>query len=493
VSAEIVTLERPPFLTRWFVEAVSLDVRGLAFLRIGIGLLLLWDWIAHLSVLAALFTDDGVLSRVARKQLEYDFDEPWWMSLHMLNGSLWWQQLLCGIAIVAAGMVLVGYRTKWALVLSHFLLLGLHGRFPLLTQGGDVLFRCMIFWALFLPLDERWSVTKAERRYGRVFSLATAGLIVQLCCMYLFTAFLKTGSSWRTEFSAAYYALGHGQFTNAIGEWAMQFPQLLSVATASTLVLEFLVPLLLFSPIAPQTIRWLLPPLMLLFHFGLAMFMTLGTFHWICAVYWLCLLPTPAWDRVEGWFATRPADRDSQTRSTGIGSWANNTLAGFFILYIVLLNVSRLQNRVALVGRFPLCYVGKALGIDQYWVMFAPQPFMQAQWLRLEGERLDGQIVNLHEPGMPFLEELPRAMGTRYPNQYWRRCTCMLFEYYETAHLEGFASYFARQWNATHSGVERVHRIRVICMKQPTPPPGSVPTPPLVTAETVMVVSLVEP
>jgi hypothetical protein len=487
---------RPSLLPDWLVKVAAFDVRGLSFLRIGLGGLLLWEWLAHWSVLRVMFTDEGILPRAARMQLAYDYNEPWWLSLQMLSGSPAWQYILAAIAIIAAGMVLLGYRTKPALAVSYVLLLGLQGRFPLLTQGGDELLRIMLFWALFVPLDQRWSWSAPQAELparGNVASLGTLALIVQLCCMYWFTALLKTSPQWRSEFTAAYYALGHGQFTSHFGMWMMQFPNILGLATMSSWLLEWLAPFALFVPLGLNGTRWIVPILMIGFHAGLGLCLTLGNFPFICAVLWFSLMPTAVWDMIERWISRSPSriSTGGVENFTRIGSKATNAIVAFLLLYVVWMNMLRLENPTAKVGAFPLSHLGKVLGLDQYWTMFAPRVAPFGSWLRLEGDQVDGSVVNLYQPGQPFAEELPYAEGTTYPNQYWRRCVVTMFEAFDPAHHEGFARYFAKQWNASHPEEEQIFRARVILMIQATPPPGSpVPSPPHVERKELLELNL---
>jgi hypothetical protein len=487
VSSESATPETPPAVTRWLLQNFALDVRALAALRIGLALLLLWDWTAHLSLLGPLFTDDGVLSRSARQEMTCDFHVYWWVSLQMLSGTLLWQQTLAGIALVAAGLLLLGYRSKPALVVSYVLLVGLHGRFPSLTQGGDVLLRCLMFWMLFLPLDQKWSLSRRRDELperGNVVSFGTAAFVLQLLAMYLFTVLLKKSPQWWTELTAAYYALGHAQFTNSFGEWLMQYPRLLQLGTLGSIVLEALVPIALLVPFANSKIRLVLPFVMIAFHASLSAAMTLGTFSWICALYWLAFLPPSFWDRVERWLGSN-ATRTAGT--TAFGSWASSLIIAFLVVYLGLLNIRRLEYGFAEVGTPPLSYLGKALGIDQYWAMFSPKPFPYSRWIRLEGHTADGRVVNLLHPGEPFPERTPAALGSTYPDQYWRRCASAMFELPQPSQQRGYAAYFARLWNESNRGVDRVARVRMMVMMQETPPPGTPrEAPPHVTAEPIL-------
>ena len=63
---------------------------------------------------------------------------------------------------LAALALVLGYRTRWAVVISLVMLISLHNRAPLVLQGGDNLLLLVLFWMCFLPigsgapLTQRW-------------------------------------------------------------------------------------------------------------------------------------------------------------------------------------------------------------------------------------------------------------------------------------------------------------------------------------------------
>src|SRR5947199_1983538 len=88
-------------------ELFGLDVRSLAVFRVGLALVLIGDLAIRATDLEAHYTDAGVLPRSA-------LAPSWVLAPHLLHGSAWFQALLFPVAGVAAGMLLVGYRTRAA-------------------------------------------------------------------------------------------------------------------------------------------------------------------------------------------------------------------------------------------------------------------------------------------------------------------------------------------------------------------------------------------
>jgi hypothetical protein len=283
----------------------SLDLRSLALLRVGIGIILICDWIDRLPELAIHYSDAGILPRNAITGLHP-------ISLHMFSGEWWFQAVLAGIALVFSLLVLVGWRTPFVLLISWFLLISVHSRNPAVMQGGDQLLRAMMFWGMFLPLGARYSVDSSLSpsvphpisqggRGGdkRVLSPASVAYIVQLCLVYWFASTWKWTPEWRTEGTAVYLALKADYFATRFAHFLLGYPEFLRYLTFGTLWLEALGPAVLFFPFAPALQRLLVIFAFILFHVGLALSLELSNFPWVCCVAWLALLPTSFWDRIE--------------------------------------------------------------------------------------------------------------------------------------------------------------------------------------------------
>lgn len=465
---------------KWVYELASIDLRALAFLRIGVASILLVDLAYRARDLGAFYTDGGILPRAGRMNLAIQFCEPWWMSLHMLSGSLVWASLLAIVAAAAAVALLLGWRTKIALAVSWLLLYSIQARFPMLLQGGDVLLRCALVWMFFLPIDKKWSLRRpaaSDVGASTISSIAVLGLIVQVGSMYFFSALLKTSPMWVGDFSATYYALHIDHFTTPLGYALAEYPSLLALLTFAAIVLEFCGPLLMLEPVGRRIWRWLIPLSFIGFHLGLYFCMDLGTFPWICIVCWAALLPSPIWDRIDfaitKWGKAPSVNPARQaTLSPWNGSAAGNAIAGFLLLYVLSLNTAKLRHPYAEVGAFPIRHIGRLTGLEQYWNMFAPGPYPYGSWVRVEGMLPSGELVNLYDPARRLADQKPQNVSDAYPTQYWRRCFVMGCEVRERPHLEGLLKYLASRWNRDHGPSSHIIRARFVFMKTPTPPPG---------------------
>ncbi len=286
----------------------AMDLRSLAGLRIGLAVILLCDLACRCQWLKAHYSDEGILPR--RALLER-YDHHWFWSLHLLSGAWQVEAGLFAVAAVCASAMLVGYRTRLATILSWVLLASLQTRNPLLLQGGDVLLRCLMFWAMFLPLGARWSLDRswgaagssAEPPPRAISSIATIAIMLQVLMVYWCTGAMKNHPIWTTDHTAIQYALSLGAFATPLGAQLLHLPGLLHVITASCLLLERFGPFLVLIPLFSGSFRLAAVLLFIGFHLGLALTMRLGPFPFICIAAWVAFLPSMLWDAMAAWLS----------------------------------------------------------------------------------------------------------------------------------------------------------------------------------------------
>jgi hypothetical protein len=283
-----------------------LDTRALALLRIGVALLLIYDYADRLPDARAHYSDWGA---VPRSSLPPDVS----ISVHVLSGSAWWSGLLMVVGLLFALALLAGYKTRFVLFVSWFLLISIHGRNVAVLSGGDAVLRLAMFWALFLPLGARFSLDAAAHRAAggapapdRVVSVASAALILQICMIYLFAGAWKWDPVWRTEGTAVWHALHVDHLTTRIGLLVRDLPpDVLKLLSFSTVWgIETIGPVLLFVPFATGPVRTLTVAAVIGFHVGLGMCMALSNFPLVCIVVWAALLPTWFWDKLSAYLRT---------------------------------------------------------------------------------------------------------------------------------------------------------------------------------------------
>ena len=495
-------------------EIFSLDLRSLALFRASFALLLLSDLVVRAQALLAHYSDLGVLPRELAAQY---YRQPFFFSPHFLSGSPEAQAALFIIAAVCALLLLVGYKTRLATIVSWFLLISLQRRNPLVLQGGDILMRVALFWAMFLPWGKRYSVdgVRARARHTRNWysSPWSAAFVLQIAFVYLFAGFLKNGVEWTREGSAIYYALSTDQFTKPFGYLLLQFPDLLRLLTLATLHFERFAPLLFFSPIFTRGLRLVAIAGFMVMHVGFMMSMHLGVFPWIGISTMLALLPSSFWNcawcggavgrvhhalrlrtpprarallwslkaRVNTFIAARqrrkshlsfvhakaPAPLHIRLWRQGAGAFGT-ALALSLIVLVLLWNIAELP-RPPFEMPPVLRDIARTLYIGQRWAMFA-EPTREDGWYAILGTRADGSILDLFRDGATPSFEKPRSVATLYKTDRWRKYFMNLYQERHTDYRQYYAAYLCRAWNNSLNEAERVVKIDIIFMSEITLP-----------------------
>lgn len=397
---------------RWAL-ASALDMRSLAVWRVAAGLLILIDLAWRAFDLEAFYTDRGVLPRSLLSALPSSFHPN--LSLHALSGDARWQLLLFGVAGLCAIGLILGWRTRLMVFLSWALLTSLHARNPLALYRGDAVLRLMLFWSMWLPLG---AVASLDQRQGRQVkqlgggALPAIAALVQLSLLYWVSLLHKRGDSWGQEGLAVYYALHLDDFVTPLGAWIREQLALTRALTWGTLAIEFLAPLLLWSPWRPQLMRSLAIALGFGLHVGLLLTMRLDLFMWIMLAVWLMFVPSTWWDRL---LARRPPMPEAPLAPM---RFARGQQA--LILALLLMCGIWAYREASPQGRWTQAEaLMLPLGLAQRWSMFAPDPSRDDGWIRAQlGAQDEREVVDLLRPQDRDLSKKPARLDTY--NLRWR-------------------------------------------------------------------------
>ncbi len=275
----------------------GIDLRTLALFRAGLGTVILLDLVLRSLHLEALYTDWGVLPRATAMYAS----GAWRISLYLLNGTSGFVIVMFLLEAILALCLLAGYRTR----LMTILLLLMHGslvnRNPLTLIGGDSLICCLLFWSMFLPLNARWSVDAAlasnpPPKDNQHLSWASAGLLIQVVSVYFFSALLKTGPEWIPEGNGLYYAMSLESYSSNMGQWLLNFPELMHDLSYYVWILELGAWALIFSPVFNKPLRFMAMLMLMSMHIGFLFFMSIVPFPYISLVSLTTLLGGWFWD-----------------------------------------------------------------------------------------------------------------------------------------------------------------------------------------------------
>lgn len=146
-----------------------------------------------------------------------------------------------------------------------------------------------------------------------------------------------------------------------------------------------------------------------------------------------------------------------------------NAVLGLLLVYVVLLNVTRLTPSIHVhLNPGPIRTLGDAAQLNQYWCMFAPRPYDFGGWFDIQGELADGTQVNLLHPDRPPQLARPELVSDEYPSMRWRKALLNLLERDCPAYRQALDEYLRRRWNAAHDDRHRVVACEAIYQKQPT-------------------------
>lgn len=283
-------------------QAWSLDLRSLSLFRIGLAIVILCDLWLRSRYLMEHYTDVWIYPRSALQALWEAINT---VSIHTANGTLWFQEAIFSVHAILALALLVWFRSRIAIIGIWILTVSLQNRNTLINSGADDLLRMVIFWSMFLPLDRYWSWDKdrydTERKSTsilQIFWVATVAYITQQCLMYWITAYLKFWPEWYITHSAVYEILALESFHLPLSDIVFQFPTVMRFLSASSMIVEFVWPLLLISPFFSTFFRYLGIFLIIGLHAGIVTHISVGIFPWISSISMLALLPSHFWEKI---------------------------------------------------------------------------------------------------------------------------------------------------------------------------------------------------
>jgi hypothetical protein len=446
------------------------DLRSLALMRILLGTIVALDLVVSWTNVDAFYTDHGVLSRELLHTSCWPGAGAW--SLHDWSGSALWQRFLIAIGILAAAGMTLGWRTRVCVIISAILWGSLEIRNPMVINGADPAIRLFLFWSIFLPLGAVWSLD--SRKTPPPASLSFTGvpvlaLWVQLGCIYLFSAMLKTDDTWNKDFTAVWQVMHADIFARPTAVWLRLFPELCRWMTQATINLERWGPWLLLIPVAVPWFRLLAVLAFVSFHLGIAITMDIGSFPWVMVAAWCAAIPSMVWNfRLPGKMQATAPDFCSEAHVNWL-RWMRDAFCVFCMVFIVLWNL-----RTTAFKRwepwFPrsLNPLGFALRLDQYWTMFAPYPWLDDGWFVLAAKLTDGSKVDLLKPHLAPTAEKPAHSSADYKDSRWQKYLSNLWMSQHERHRRYLAHYLVNRWNETHGALSQVTQWELAYMLERT-------------------------
>jgi hypothetical protein len=279
---------------------ISIDTRSLALFRMLAGTLVIVDVLLRARNFSFFYTDSGVVPL----ELATDVTPEYAISVYYLTSDPTIIAILFGVHLLVGIQLLVGYKTRIATILAFLFVISIHHRNPFILSFADTLFRLLLFWGIFLPLGDRWSVDAVHRDQPvrRSFAGIASGLALgQMVFMYELNGLHKTRSALWQSGEAAVLVMGLDEMSFLLGPILREFSLLLRVAGVTWFVLLLLSPVLL---LLRGRARYLLAGAFAMVHLSFAVTLRIGAFPFVAVAGLLFFLQPTFWadlDRLRDW------------------------------------------------------------------------------------------------------------------------------------------------------------------------------------------------
>jgi hypothetical protein len=353
-------------------------------------------------------------------------------------------------------------------------LISVHNRVPHLLGGADNLIRMLLFWGMFLPLGavgsaDAWLASRGGARRagaGGVLSVASAAILLQMAFMYLFSAAVKSNADW-LHGKALSGILTDSFYGKPLAARLTGYPGLLAVLTVGVLALEWLAPILLFSPVRTAGVRCIVVGLLASMHLGIELTMNVGLFSFASLAGLLLFLPPLVWDGLRGKRGSASGDardvaiagRVSPGSTRPVRFLAAQGTCALALAYVLFANLNALPDHLLPWTRAPkLELLTVSCGLGQEWNMFADSRATNG-WCVARATLADGAQVDLLRQGEPVVWERPHNPAAVYPNHRWLKCFVGMAHTDARGYQvfrEPVADYLCREWNRRQAPGRRV-------------------------------------
>ena len=275
------------------------DTRVCAAIRIGLAMLVL----VHLAVLYPdldrWFTDDGVMTTAASRELALPYQ---WSILWLLPATAAIVHACFWAAAVQAALLLVGLLSRANAACLLVWLISFQSRNALICDGEDTVMRLLALYLVLMPCGASWSLDALIMRWWQArHEKATLPLRqhdgpgwglrllqIQMAVVFFSAGLHKLGADQWLDGTAMFYVARlddyFGRFP--VPAWLFDSPWSVAVITWTVVLGELLVPFFIWFR---QTRRWALAAAVL-FHLGNEWTMHLFLFHWLMLVGWLAFV-----------------------------------------------------------------------------------------------------------------------------------------------------------------------------------------------------------
>lgn len=394
------------------------DTRSLSLFRIILGFSILYNlvviklsYIHELIGSHALFTVEEwkFLNGFNALNFFYFYHEDWFVSL------------ILGLTIILAIAYTIGFYSRLVSIMLFILLYNIQSSISAFIYGYDFYTQHLLFFSLFLPLDNHFSLLKKlniQSNQVKVDFYFSILILFQICLVYFNTGIVKSGISWHQGFATKMMSmdLWNSRFLSSFlanNDW-ISYP-----LNYFTLIFECLAPVLIFVPIKRYLGRYLFILILVLFHISVFFTLDVANFSITGIAAAALLLPSNFWSN--NLFSIQPSNHiQSFGKLSKYWMILVITLCMYKSIFFYLQwgpfrkeqwNYNIYKSLSAYNVQNPL----KLSFLTQNWKMFSPNPPVRVGWFTIEEIRDDELLYDfftndLVNPNENILRYKPTGM-----------------------------------------------------------------------------------
>jgi len=250
-------------------------LKGASLARIGLGLIILYNYIIVYFQRNVLYGPNGILGD---NSINY--------SLYNLFPSQWYFELLYHAGMFFAFLFIVGYKGRIVSIINYILTLSFIRQGFLMTDGGDNLMYLLLFYLLFADTTAyySWDAAKKKQKNRSSFSyqlrnifhnFAIVACIIQVCILYFISGLYQVKGDMWSNGTALYYIMQTDIFANPyLTSIALSNDTIMVLVTYASILIKLAFPFLIIN----KRTKYFAVISIVFFHLGIGIFMGLVTF-----------------------------------------------------------------------------------------------------------------------------------------------------------------------------------------------------------------------
>lgn len=264
----------------WFKSPQHLI--GASILRITLGILILYSYVANYSLRHYFWGDSGIIDNASYSEMNRVF-----FSVYGLWDGAVMFEIIFHLGMLITFLFILGFGGKTVQVLNYIFTFSLINRNGLISDGGDNLLYVCLFYMLFMNVTAYFSFKlkdkpklsyKFQEQRAILHNFGVIFVIAQLSLMYFMSGFYQAmGERWSSG-TAVYYIMQVEQYSiGLLPDFLITNPEFIVMATYASVLIKLAFPFAIFN----RYTKYIVLTGIVLFHLGILFQMGLVTFSLI--------------------------------------------------------------------------------------------------------------------------------------------------------------------------------------------------------------------